>query len=368
MWEELETWTMEYGEWTLVLLGILGACVGSFLNVVIYRLPRGMSVQKPRRSFCPNCGALIPWYLNIPIISWLLLRGKSACCGKRISARYCVVEVVSTLLFLLIGWFFSSETLPVQLAVCLWAVALFALLVMDWEQMVVHPVVALFAACCGLVAVAGDPSFASAEGGALQDALLHSLGGALGGYALFRMVALGGRLMFGRKAQKFSRVENWVLRQVGDDIVLDLAGKQYRWSELFPEGNSRVLLEQATVQQLSAEPGQITLLEDAFIMPDGARHKLEDYEQLSGGCTAYAAYREAMGSGDAWLALAIGALCGWQGVLFALVGGSFIGLAMAGIMRIGRGVPMPFGPALIMAAYLWLFYAPEIMALLLREY
>ena len=86
MLEILNELTLSISEetpWLLPLcFAMFGACVGSFLNVVIYRLPLGLSVNEPRRSFCPECKQAIPWYLNIPIISWLMLRGKSACCKK----------------------------------------------------------------------------------------------------------------------------------------------------------------------------------------------------------------------------------------------------------------------------------------------
>jgi len=57
---------------------VLGATVGSFLNVCIYRLPRDLSVNRPRRSFCPSCRKPIPWYQNIPLLSWVLLRGSAS--------------------------------------------------------------------------------------------------------------------------------------------------------------------------------------------------------------------------------------------------------------------------------------------------
>ena len=63
----------------------LGAVVGSFLNVCIYRLPLDLSVNKPRRSFCPSCKKQLTWYQNVPLLSWLFLRGKCAHCGARIA-------------------------------------------------------------------------------------------------------------------------------------------------------------------------------------------------------------------------------------------------------------------------------------------
>src|SRR5580698_2811154 len=77
----------------------LGLCFGSFLNVCIYRLPLGKSVVTPR-SACPHCGDMIPLYHNLPVLSWLILRGKCRACKQPISPRYLAIEVLTGLLFL----------------------------------------------------------------------------------------------------------------------------------------------------------------------------------------------------------------------------------------------------------------------------
>ena len=76
----------------------LGACVGSFLNVVVHRLPLGMSLVTPP-SRCPKCETRLAWYDNIPVFGWILLRGKCRYCKQPISPRYPIVEAVTGLLF-----------------------------------------------------------------------------------------------------------------------------------------------------------------------------------------------------------------------------------------------------------------------------
>jgi len=104
-------------QWLIVIwLAALGGTIGSFLNVVIYRLPRGMSLVAPG-SHCPACKHPIRWYDNLPVLGWFILRGRCRDCGVRISARYPAVEAVTLLLFVGLGvaeWFSGGANLPLR--------------------------------------------------------------------------------------------------------------------------------------------------------------------------------------------------------------------------------------------------------------
>ncbi len=95
---------------------VLGACVGSFLNVCIYRLPKGESVVTPR-SHC-GCGRPIAWYDNLPVISWVLLRGKARCCGRPFSVRYALIELFTALLFMACWMLFPPGKAVAGMALC----------------------------------------------------------------------------------------------------------------------------------------------------------------------------------------------------------------------------------------------------------
>jgi len=90
---------------------IFGAIIGSFLNMLIYRLPLEISLINPKRSICPNCGGVIQWYHNIPILSYLFLKGKCATCKETISITYFFVEVISGFLFVTLFLKFGLTTL-----------------------------------------------------------------------------------------------------------------------------------------------------------------------------------------------------------------------------------------------------------------
>lgn len=112
-------------ELVLVALGVLGLLVGSFLNVVIHRVPEGVSLVHPG-SACPACGHAVRAYDNVPVLSWLLLRGRCRDCDEPIGARYPLVELATAALFVLVGAHFRWDTFtPAALALVAGGVALF---------------------------------------------------------------------------------------------------------------------------------------------------------------------------------------------------------------------------------------------------
>jgi leader peptidase (prepilin peptidase) / N-methyltransferase len=104
---------------------LFGLLIGSFLNVVAWRLPRGQSLVRPR-SQCPGCGTQVKPYDNVPVVSWLLLRGRCRDCAAPISGRYPLVELATALLFVLVGLRFGASVYTgAALAVTAAGVALF---------------------------------------------------------------------------------------------------------------------------------------------------------------------------------------------------------------------------------------------------
>ena len=91
----------------IALAFLAGLLIGSFLNVCAYRLPRDLSVAKPARSFCPNCEKTIAWFDNVPVLSYLLLRGKCRLCGVHISIQYPLVELATAVAFAASVWAFG---------------------------------------------------------------------------------------------------------------------------------------------------------------------------------------------------------------------------------------------------------------------
>jgi len=160
----------------LLTAGVLGLAVGSFLNVCIYRLPRGQSIAYPP-SRCTRCGRSLSWYDNIPVASWIGLRGRCRQCGERISAQYPIVEIVTAGLAVLIVWVTPSGPLVVSRLVL--GATLIVLFMIDLEHQILPNVITLPGIAIGLVLSAIAPP-------GLQSALI---GAALGAAVLYAIAA-----------------------------------------------------------------------------------------------------------------------------------------------------------------------------------
>jgi leader peptidase (prepilin peptidase)/N-methyltransferase len=111
----------------------IGTCIGSFLNVCIYRIPEGMSVVHPP-SRCGACGKPIPFYNNIPILAWVFLKGKAACCGAPFSVRYPAIELLTGALFLT-SWLLLPA--PIAIIGFVWISILIAVTFIDLDHMII---------------------------------------------------------------------------------------------------------------------------------------------------------------------------------------------------------------------------------------
>ncbi len=189
--------------WSVVCGIIIGAVIGSFLNMAIYRLPRGKSFVNPSKSFCPNCEHSLEAIDLIPLLSWLSTGGKCRYCKQPIASRYFYVELLTAALFAGIWWqflvvgaaplkavFFSIET-----------AALVAVIYIDWELFIIPDELNAFLLIVAIAYRAFDHS------------LLQGLYGGLLGWAILWGIAFLGRVAFGKDAMGHGDIK--MMRGVG---------------------------------------------------------------------------------------------------------------------------------------------------------
>lgn len=213
--------------------GVLGLLVGSFLNVVIYRLPKIMERQwaaecadlqgQPTpdappfnlmvpRSRCSHCGHQIRWYENIPVFSWLALRGKCSSCAKPIGIRYPVVELVTGALFFYSVYRWGAT--PAGFMWCGFSAAIVALALIDWDTTLLPDDITLPLLWAGLIGAAlrwtGVP-------------LTQAIWGAVAGYMSLWLVYQGFKLLTGKEGMGF-----------GDFKLFAALGVWFGWQALVP--------------------------------------------------------------------------------------------------------------------------------------
>jgi leader peptidase (prepilin peptidase) / N-methyltransferase len=344
-----------------VMAFLIGAAIGSFLNVVIYRLPLGMSVNEPARSFCPSCRSPIPAHRNIPLLSWLVLRGKCPDCGVRIPFRYFFVELITALLFLA-SWLQHPPT-----TAGIFFVMMAIIVAVTWID-ADHFIIPLrlttggsvFALCASFV----QPNSLRLQGDQADDAVWWQapseafLGWVLGFFLLWSVV-LFGKMVFGKKRVVFDEPTAWHLQDSTETepVSFHIDGETMTWDDLFYRKSDELLLEctEIHLNGEKIESGALKIRESMVTTPSGKEFALENVQSLRGTAQRAVIPREAMGMGDPHLLGMIGAFLGGQAAIFTVAASAFYALAAALLGRVGFGKPLPFGPFLSLGAVTWVF-------------
>lgn len=351
-----------------VVAFVFGACVGSFLNVVIYRVPRGLSVNKPVRSFCPQCQQNIPWYYNIPLLSWLWLRGKGGCCGGRITVRYWWVELLSACLFCALWLIFPCGGV---VGLMIWTAMGIVISFIDGEHLIVFPQHALLGIIGGLVSVMLIPSLLGVE--LWWEGLCWGLVGMFAGFLIIRLIMEGGKLLFGKKSYVVDAPTTWKIRDAqenaeGDEqeVCLLLGEQKIPWSFLFTRDQDIVVIEGGSVCVDEGEicVGTITISQTSLTCGEKT-YDLEKVTSVKGFFTHAHIPREAMGSGDAYIMSMVCLVTGWHSIPLILLTASLLGIIVAIFQRMGWGTRIPFGPLLVAGGLFWLFYGRTLWELYL---
>ncbi len=185
---------------------LLGACIGSFLNVCIYRIPKGESVVRPG-SHC-GCGQPIAWHDNIPVFSWLLLRGRARCCGRPFSIRYPAVELLTAGLFLACWLLFPPGKAFAGAVLC--SIVICAIFI-DHDHMIIPDVFTIGGAAVGVLLSLALPSLHGQTHDFFVVAIVRSgqaaLLGLFVGSALVLWIALFAEAILKKEAMGFGDVK-----------------------------------------------------------------------------------------------------------------------------------------------------------------
>jgi len=345
-----------------VFAAVLGAVTGSFLNACIHRMPRGVSLLNPRRSFCPSCEKTIPWYENLPVASWIVLRGKCSGCGASISARYPFVELLTAALFCALWMKFGF---PVGVAYFSFAALLIAATFIDLEHFIIPDEITLGGTALGVLLCAAIPELMQ------TDARLTSIGlsllGAAAGFATIYAIVEIGKLAFGRIRHRFAEAEEFEWSREGENAALRLGDEILQWSDIFSRRKDKLSLRPegiVTVDGSSVSAEKLVFFYDTLHIGEETIPLME-LQSVSGRMREVVIPREAMGFGDVKFMACIGAFLGWQAVFFTIfaasIMGSVAGLAGLFLAKDRAGVRLPFGPFLALGALVCLFGGREWM-------
>ena len=355
---------MPFHFWTLAFF-VFGSIVGSFLNVCIHRLPLGQSIVSPP-SHCPHCKYSIPWYLNIPLVTWLYLRGRCRNCGAPISIRYFLVELLTALAFMSCWLAFGAQSVLLALVYALFLAGLITATFIDFEHIIIPDeitvggMVAGFACSFLLPGLHGQTSVS----GSLRQSALGIVVGAGIIYLILRM----GKLVFGR--QKVTLPTDTKI--IFSETAVHLPDKEIPYEELFYRGSDVITLHARTVELVDRCYKDVRVrLSPATLRIGEEELNPEEVPHLEAVSTEVVFPREAMGLGDVKFMGAIGAFLGWKAVIFSLalssfIGGFLVGLPLVLLRRRELSSRLPYGPYIALAAAIWIFEGKPLVALFFR--
>jgi leader peptidase (prepilin peptidase)/N-methyltransferase len=367
-----------------IVSAILGATVGSFLNVVIYRVPLGLSVNEPRRSFCPNCKYKIPLHLNIPILSWFVLLGKCKNCSCNVSFRYCLVEALTSLLFLIAWLTFAGSFDQIfhnnpQLVLVSWFLIslLIAASFIDIEHQIIPDRINRCGIIVGIISAFIFPDIVHEFMGmdkltyqgfsSRVEAVGWSLAGIACGFAILYSVVIIGKILFGNKILSSGPQAAWGIIEGKENPILVIRDNEMPFEDLFFVGTEKIILDSLEIEINCKQygPGDLVIYYDRLVVGGDNVIPIDEWRSLKGISSKITYKREAMGLGDVKFIAMFGAFIGWKGVLFALFAASIIGTSInlpgkilgkdSGFTRI------PFGPYLAVGALFWLFCGTDLL-------
>lgn len=336
---------------------VFGCMVGSFLNVCIHRLPLGLSVVSPP-SHCPHCKYAIPWYLNIPLATWLLLRGKCRNCGAPISIRYFLVELLTGLMFLGCWLRFGHLSASLALVYSMILAGLITATFIDFEHFIIPDELTIGGMVVGFICSFFWPALHRAD--SVPVALKQSLLGMGVGAGLIYLIVRLGKLAFGRHKVSLPAETKIVFTETG----VQLPDRAVPYEEIFYRQSDTIVLKARTVELIDRCYRDVTVrLSPSLLRIDDEELVPENVPHLEAVSSEIVLPREAMGFGDVKFMAAIGAFLGWKSVLFSLMVSSGIGSAAGlSLILIGRRqARLAYGPYIAMAAVIWIFAGPELI-------
>lgn len=350
-----EVWArVPFGFWAVVMF-VFGSMVGSFLNVCIYRMPLGLSVVSPP-SHCPHCKYSIPWFLNVPLLTWLSLGGKCKNCRAPIAPRYFLVELLTGITFLGCWYRFGHESAWHALVYSFFLAGLITATFIDFEHYIIPDEITLGGMVAGVVVCTLLPSLLGAS--VFTEGLMRSvIGMAVGGGVVYLVLRLG-KAAFGRQ-----RIElPGSTRLVFGESSLHLPDGEIPYEEIFYRRSDTVVIQAEQVEMIDRCYQNVTMrlsLLNKQLEIGADKFDPENCPHLEVVTSELVLPREAMGLGDVKFMAAIGAFLGWQATIFSLLVssavGAFVGLALIVMRKREFSSKLPYGPYIAAAATIWVF-------------